>query len=349
MSVAGIASVYLIFLIAAIVGGIYMIMYRRKINKALNENNGRHVNMPDGRSVIIVILAVVLFFGVYRTKYLVEQLEDNMNSTMIWMKYDIIEEFEQEISQLESQINELKNLNKLVSEYNFNIEKFNIKKGVVTYKLEVILKSVSDDTKVSVSIDESNIELTRDSSGKFVGNIDVNMFKFVQVEPNIFITQGGITTSESFGLVSLGEAWKEYFPTIIAKTPYEWKYSNKKIDLDGKLEVYLEEGTEGKFVDAYLEIDLAGYDTKKVDIGFKDGQIGYSVPLEEYLPEVHPLSILDVYVVAVDSLGYTHKALVSTWREEVWIPYDVYKEVEMAEQIFDKEGNLLTSGFSYEE
>lgn len=337
-------SVYLIFLVVAILGGIYMIIYQRRLNNALKKNNGKHTDMPDARSVIIVILAIVLFFGVYRTKYLVEELENNMNSTIYWSKNYIIEELEQEISRLEYQIQELKNASKLVSYYNFDIVNSDIEKGVVTYKLEVILKSISDDTKVSVSIDDLSIELTRDSQGKFTGNVDVNMYEYAQVDVNVFVTQGGITTCETLGLVSLGEAWKQYLPTIAAKAPYEWEYSKKKIKLNEKLEMYFEDGTAGKFVDAYLEICLAGYDTEKVDIDFIDGQTAYSVSLEEYLPEVHPLSKLDVYVVGVDSLGYTHKALVSSWREEVWIPYDVYEEIEMGEKIYDKDGNLLTSG-----
>lgn len=137
--------------------------------------------------------------------------------------------------------------------------------------------------------------------------------------------------------------WIKYLPTIAVKVPFKWEYSKNRIKLNEKLEMYFEDGTAGKFVDAHLEVCLAGNDTEKVDIDFTDGKTAYSVFLEEYLPEVHPLSKLDVYVVAVDSLGYTHKALVSSWREEVWITYDVYKEMEMKEMIYDKDGNLLTS------
>lgn len=336
-------SVYLIFLIAAIIGGVYMIIYRQRINNALKENNGRHTGMPDARSVIIVILAVILFYGVFKTKYLIGQIEDNVDANIYWAKHDIINELENQISRLEYEIEELKNANNLVKTYDFIIEDYDIEKGVATYKLEVILKSISADTKVSVSIDDMSIELINNSQGKFIGNIEVDLFEYFQADMNVFITQGDITTVESFSLVSLGEAWKQYLPTIAAKVPFEWEYSKNRIKLNEKLEMYFEDGTAGKFVDAYLEISLAGDDTEKVDIDFIDGKTAYSVSLEDYLPEVYPLSKLDVYVVGVDSLGYTHKALVSSWREEVWITYDVYKEMEMKEMIYDKDGNLLTS------
>lgn len=336
--------IYLVFLVAAIIGGIYMLMYRRRINKALRENNGRHINMPDARSVIIVILFAVLLFGVYRTKYLVEQSEENLDSLIYWSNDLVRQELEQEIQYLQGQIQELVNASKMVNYYDFSLENCDIENGVATYKLEIILKAISDDTKVSVNIDDKSIELTRDSQGKFTGNVDVNMYKCLNVEAYVFITQGGITTTESLGLVALGEAWKQYLPTIAAKAPYGWEYSNKKIKLNEKLEIYFEAGTEAKFVDAHLEICLAGYDTERVDIDFIESQTAYSVSLEEHLPEVYPLSKLDVYVVGVDSLGNTHKALVGTWREEMWIPCDVYEEMEMEEKIYDKDGNLLTSG-----
>ena len=341
---AFVIPVYLIFLLASIACGIYMIMYRRRINKALRENNGRHIDMPDVRTVIIVILTVVLLFGVYRTKYLVQQSEDNLNSMIYWSNDLLRQELEEEIEYLQGQIQELVNANKLISYFNFELENCNIENGTATYKFELILKSMSDDTKVSMSIDDKNIELTRDAQGKFVGDVDVDMYKCLNVEAYVFITQEGITTSESFGNVYLGEAWKAYLPTLTVKAPYEWSYSKKKITLNQKLEVYFESGISGEFVEGYLEICLAGDDVKRVDIDLVEGQPGYSISLDKHLPEIYPASILKVYVVGVDSLGYTHKALVNMWKDESWNAYDVFKDIENSEELFDKDGNSLSLG-----
>ena len=336
--------IYLVFLVATIIGGIYVLMYRRRINKALRENNGRHINMPDARSVIIVLLFAVLLFGVYRTKYLVAQSEENLND-MIYFSNDLVrKELEQEIQYLQGQIQELVNASKMVNNYEFSLENCNIEKGVATYKLEIILKAISDDTKVSVTIDDQNVELTRDAQGKFTGNVDLNMYKCLNMEAYVFVTQEGITTSESLGNVELGEAWKAYLPTLTVKAPYDWSYSKNKLTLNQNLEVYFEKGTAGEFVDGYLELCLAGDDVRRVDIDFIEGQIGYSISLNKHLPELYPLSILKIYVVGVDSLGYTHKALVNTWKDGMWDAYDVFKEIEESEELYDKDGNLLTSG-----
>ena len=51
--------------ITVIVVIIYMAVYKRNINKALQENNGKHVSLPDAPSVIAIILIVVLFFNIF--------------------------------------------------------------------------------------------------------------------------------------------------------------------------------------------------------------------------------------------------------------------------------------------
>lgn len=339
-------TVFIIFFVAAVIGGIYMLIYRRNLNKALRENNGRHINMPEVRSVIIFILVVVLFFTIFRTKYLVEKLQEDMDAQIFWIKRDIIDELEDDIEHLEYQLNEFKNANKLVGYHVLCIDECDLEKGTATYRIEVALNKFSEDTSVSVNICDKNISLSRDLQGKYVGTVEFGLFDYVQESMSILVTQGGITTTEDVGVETVGEPWRSFLPTITAKAPCIWEYSDKKVTLDEKLEIYLESGAMGKFVDAYLEIYLAGDGTKKVDIGFREEQTAYSVSLNEHLPEIYPASILYVYVVGVDELGYTHKALVNSWEESTWYSHEVYKEMmETGENIYDKDGKLLTSGY----
>lgn len=331
--------IYLVFLVAAIIGGIYMLMYRRRINKALRENNGRHIDMPDARSVIIVILVVVLFYGVFSTKSIIKDMNEQVEFIQTEMRFKL-DCMESDIENLQAHLSEIENSTKMVSSFSYSMESYDIENKTVTYILEATLKSYSDVTRVDVDVADESIELSRTVGGTYVGRVTVGMFDINEGMAEIYITEGDITTSETANYVSFSYGWMECLPNLnIFSVPNDqYNYSDKKLTFDTPLEIEVYPAGANTFTDIYLEIDLKGDDVKKVELITNANlvQTRYEVELDKYLPEIYPASIMYVYVVGVDSEGFVHRHLVNFWEDNAWHCYDGIAE------IYDNAGNKLT-------
>lgn len=331
--------IYLVFLVAVIICGIYVLIYRRNLNKALKENNGRHVNLPDIRSVIIFILVVVLFYGVFSTKSLIKDMKEQMEYMESEMSYKF-DCLDSDIENLQLQLIEIQNADKLVSYFSYSIDSFDMENMTVTYILEAELKSYSDDTKVSINVDRELIQLTKDANGMYVGKVIVGMFETFEGMAEIYIEEGETTTSETLDYVVFSNGWTECLPSIGLFTLPNYKYDadKKKLTFDPALEITVNTAMAGTFTDIYLEIDMKGEDVKKVEIISNANLLStkYDIDLNKYLPEVYSASVMKIYVVGVDSLGYTHKNLVISWEDG-----DIHWREGMSD-IYDKDGNKLT-------
>ena len=153
-----IAPIFLLLIagfVAVIAFIIYMALYKRNINKALQENNGKHVSLPDAPSVIAIILIVVLFFNIFSLNSQLGELQHNMNTFRVNLEHDM--------SNLEDTISELNNLiensNSLISSYDYETINFNSDKLTVDLKFMLTLKNFTDKTTVSVSIGDNTVKL----------------------------------------------------------------------------------------------------------------------------------------------------------------------------------------------
>lgn len=322
-----------IILLATIISGIYMLIYRRNINKALMENNGKHIKMPDVRSVVIVILLCVLFYGVYSSKTLI----DEMNEKIDEMSEDTDRNLRNLVHDVESIKNTIYEDGKLVADWHYYMVKVDNINLVERYKFEVLLKTFTEDTKVSLSLNDISIELNKNSAGKYVGTMDLSVFNSVEGELYVLINEGGKITTEHLEYVWIEGNWRGYMPYIDTTAPQNCSYLpvNKMFVLDERLEICLDKGVDSWFEDVYLEIDVQGEDVKKIDIGFNVDDMYYYVPLEESLPKVETTDTMHIYVVGIDSLGYTHRTLVNSWSDGQWYFYDDYYN------IYDKDGNSI--------
>ena len=61
-------------------------------------------------------------------------------------------------------------------------------------------------------------------------------------------------------------------------------------------------------------------------------------------PEVRYGDKFCIYVLAKDSLGYTHKILVLFWNDLDENTHNAVTTIDGSEQIYDSNGNLLTGG-----
>lgn len=327
-----------IFIIAMLIGCIYMILYRISLNKALKENNGRHVKLPDVRSVIIFILVCMLFYGVYSTKSLITEMYENMDVLYEDVNRDL-KNIVHDMESMKNDIREIRDASKLVANWDYRIVNSDDANKVFTYEFEVVLKTYSEDTKVSLGLNDMSIELTKNAAGKFIGVSEIGMFDSAEGELFAFINEDGKITSEKLEYVYISGGWKDYLPYMVSKVPENATYNSKskKIELDQTLNIGLESGVDCQFTEVYMMIDVNGEETKKIDIGFEKGKSEYYISLEDELPKVEKTDSMYIYMVGIDSLGYTHKLLVNSWEDTKWSFYYDY------EYIYDKDGNQLVN------
>ena len=331
--------IYLVFLAATIIGGIYMLIYRRNINKALKENNGRHVSLPDVRSVIIVILIVVLFYGVFSTKSLIKDMSLQNEYMYNEMEYKL-DCLESDVENLELYLKEIENSQKIVSSFEYSLDSYDLEKMTVTYVLEAELRTYSDQTKVFVNVDRGDIELSKAENGKYVGKVKVGMFETREGIATMFVTEGEKTISETLDYVVFSLGWKECLPNMELRTISNYEYDEVKHKLTNDPYVIMEvyPAIAGTFTDIYFEIDVKGEGVKKVEfISNADLlQNSYNVDIDEYFPEIYPDTVMNAYMVGIDSQGYIHKHLFVKWEDGDVHMYDTLVD------IYDKDGNKLT-------
>ena len=331
--------IYLIFLLATIAGGIYMLIYRRNINKALKENNGRHVSLPDVRSVIIFILVVVLFYGVFSTKSLLKSVNEEMEFMHAELKYEN-QCLEQDIEALRDKLFEIEDSKKLVDGFWYYVDSYDIENRTITYTIEVQLKTYTDQTEVSVKVSDQVIELTKAANGNYVGKTTVNMFNNYNGIAEVSITEGETIIIEESDYMALSLGVRDILPQLEITTisNYEYDEDDKRLTIDPYIIMKVWPKVGGTFTDIYFEIDMKGQDVKKVEYISNANLLEntYEVDIDNYFPEVYPGSKMDVYIVGVDSLGFTHKYLIVSWNEGDLSHYDSHVD------IYDKEGNKLT-------
>ena len=155
---------YIAFLVAAIIGGIYMLIYRRNLNKALKQNNGRHVSLPDVRSIAIFLLVALLFFGIFSTKSTIIKMQEEMNDEFMFL-HDRINHLESNSYSIERKLNELLEANRVVDTVNYSVESYDLDNKKVTYSIEVTLKENNANTNVFLTVKDKVIDCSYVENG----------------------------------------------------------------------------------------------------------------------------------------------------------------------------------------
>ncbi|MBE5927125.1 MAG: hypothetical protein E7270_09215 [Lachnospiraceae bacterium] len=311
---------------------IYLIVYRININKALKENNGKHIALPDVQSIVAIILILILFFNIFSLKSQLTELQNNMDTFR--------SNTSQKISNLQDTVNDLYNLtkkeNSLISNYEFETLNFNTEKMTVDIKFMITLKNFNDKTTVSVSIGDKTIKLNNSSTGIFSGTINISIFDNI-TDATVFISDGTTTQSEILSDVNLEYIWMKHIPSIDADFYSDLTYKNDKVYFnDNILYIFLNNPDKHRFTDLYVEIFVDNKSLKKIDIDYSNLKEDYEVKFKDPVEVPNSDSIIDIYVMGTDSAGITHKYIVFSGNEYSSVVYD------SSEVLYDSDGSRLT-------
>lgn len=310
---APILFLILISIIICIIFIVYSILYKRRINRALNESNTKHTSLPDMRTALSATIIVILLLNVFSLNTQI----DNLNDEIIELTKKIdrnLSLLNQNVNDTRDNLNELINNNKLISAYDFKIKDTNPEDTTAEIDFEVILKTFSEDTEVSIAINNDVAKLTKSSTGKYTGTLNMNMFEEI-TNVSALISEAGTTTTENIYDIDLECLWPHILPSMDVKCDPDFIYEENNIHLEfvdgGYIYMYT---TDNYFTDAYVEVLIDSVSVKKIPINPSKDISDYTVSLNESF-KTDSDSTVEIYVVATDNLGYTHKTLTFSCNE----------------------------------
>ena len=313
---------------------VYMFLYARHVNKALNENNGKHYSLPDVRSILSAIIIAILLINVFSLNSQVEdlsdsieELSDRLNKQIAIMSYDL--------DRANDSLNEIKESTKYISSYDFSVRDTNPKDMMIDLYFQINLKKFTEDTSVSISVNNNVAELTKSSSGIYIGTLTINMFEKIE-SVSALVTDDGTTISEPLNDIYVEDIWKEILPSMDVKSTEEFTYDDGEINIYDEIFIYMN-NTDNCFTDAYVEILIEKESAKKIDIGFSKDKQDYEITFNESLKLDSPDKLVDIYVVATDNLGYTHRVLTNSWKDSA------YYLSRACEEIYDDTGKRINN------
>ena len=323
----------LISLAVATIFVIYSLLYKRRINRSLNENNPKHSALPDMRTALSATIIVILLVNIFSLNAQIDNLNDeivDLNNKMDRNMYLL----NQNVNDANSKLDEFINDNKLISSFNFNVKDTNPDDIMAEIDFELSLKTFSENTEVSIVINNNVAKLTKNTAGKYTGNFSMNMFEEIN-NVSALITEDNTTTRENIYNIDLECLWKYVLPSmdVICNPDYEYEKDTIHLQFVDGGYIYMNT-TDNYFTDAYVEILIDNVSVKKISINPSKNISDYTVNLDESF-KTEPDSTVEIYVIATDNLGYTHKTLTFSCDESSQTALFDYEE------IFDNTGKKV--------
>ena len=302
------------------------------------EEKKRKVDWKIVVAVFTIILLVICLFKIHDQS---EQINSLHNSVSLLQNK--ITNIDYNISSLYTNIDEhLKKEASLLSDVDYSLGELNINDHTIPVTIKVTPKTLTDDMQLSVNIGETSVPLERNGN-EFSATLPVNMFVSYNAYPMLSITSNGTTKTEKLDDVEVSALYTRYLPNVYGSLEVSDQFKNGKLSLQGMLNF----GEKPSALDSDVSVvklvlvtekngvEIARTDfSDKVQSGFTGNSFSASYDAEYG-------DTIRVYILAEDSLGYTHKTVCYTWYQP-----DANTQMESVfadgpAEIYDKNGNLL--------
>lgn len=303
------------------------------------EENKKSINW---KSVLVVATFLLLVFSLAKINEQTENIDSLQN--MVHNLQDQLSNISSEINSIYDNVDtHLKQETSLISGADFSIKEASEDMKSVELLLSVVPKTISDDMKVSVTIDGNTAQLQRQGDS-FVGAVNVGLFVEYEQWPLLSITTTNETKTEYLEGVDVSYLFSRYLPTLYADmSGGSGTFSNGTLSVDLGFIVGTEPASAKNpvtFTSFTLVEEMNGEEISRQDITNEVKNAGESY--ETQYVKTFKASYgdeLKVYVIAEDSLGYIHKTLAHYWLEQEDGAHA--EAIYGGEMIFDKDGNLL--------
>lgn len=295
--------------------------------------------------VIIVGLIIALFNSYTRINELnsnVSNLQNNLDQNINTMRTDIADIYENVDQRLKKEAS-------ILSGYDITYGPLDTTNYTTPILVSVTPKNADNNTSVSVEIGETTVQLNRNGE-VFSGYIDTNVFIADSTLPLITVKNSSSIQNEYLEDHDMKNLFTVFMPYLYSDLVIrEETYSNNKTKVSYELSVDSKPQSEN-CTTTYTQIWLVGESNGKEvfrnDITQKvENSNGKIISIEKTFNSAEYKNYTDMkyFIVATDSLGFTHKCPINTLNHSS--NGSTTTELEQVSDgwgcIYDKDGKLL--------
>ncbi len=261
--------------------------------------------------IFVAVITIALVLSIIRISELETQLDYltvNHRDNILSMQNSINEIYENVDEKLKKQASILTN-------YNIEYSVIDTNNYTAPLLFTVTPKNTKDNTKVAVTIGNSKVNLQR-KGNNFQGYIDAGVFVKDDIFPLVSVTADGVTQNEYLE-DSMAELFRGYIPYLFADmTVREESFSNQKIRLLGDFALEYKPASEDSTIGYNQFFFIAEADSKEIfrkDITREaEAENSGYFQLEATISTPAEYTDLKYYLIAMDTIGLTHKKEVTT-------------------------------------
>ena len=295
--------------------------------------------------VVVIGLIIALFNSYSRINKLnnsVNNLQNNLDQNINTMRTDIADIYEKVDQRLKKEAS-------ILSRYDITYGPLDTTNYTAPILVSVTPKNADNNTSVSIKIGETTAQLNRNGE-VFSGYIDTNVFIADSTLPLITVKNSSSTQNEYLEDHDMKNLFTVFMPYLYSDLVIrEETYSNNKTKVSYELSVDSKPQSEN-CTTTYTQIWLVGESNGKEvfrnDITQKvENSNGKIISIEKTFNSTEYKNYTDMkyFIVATDSLGFTHKCPINTLNHSS--DGSTTTELEQATDgwgcIYDRDGKLL--------
>lgn len=300
---------------------------------------------------VLIVLVIFAIFALVQFDRLSEQIKElQFQRDQLLIK---VEEQNAAIEEIHENVDEqLRKQASLFSSIEYQYEGFSAEDGTTDMILTVIPKTISEDMEITVMLGERTAEFVKDENDVFRATIPTYIFSDGEA-PLILIEADGERKTELLDHVETAYLFVDYLPLIYADVEGVANYnqSTGKLKMDASLtvEYTLSNLFGAHFTDMDIVVKTNDKEIAREDItnnvkGTSKDKITsgtYTAPFNDTYTVILGEDFY-VYLVATDSLGYTHEYLAYHWLRST--DHVTPEFINSGETIYDSNGNILYNG-----
>ena len=270
--------------------------------------------------VIVIVLGIALCFAFVKINDLelrIRNLQGYMNSSISMLENSVNSIYNNVDQQLKE---EASLLSCVEAEYG----DINLKDHTIDVSVKLVPKLISEDMKISVSINGRSADLAKTGSS-FTGSIPVDIYNMGELMLMSIETEAG-TQTQYLSEIQVEYLWDTRIPSLYyCDVSGQGSFTDGKYTFDGHIDINCsstEQTPDVRFEKFVLVTERNGTEINREDI--TDDVMNYEAYphgvywRDEYKMECEAKEGDDVriYLEATDSLGYLHRMLIHQWREQ---------------------------------
>ena len=270
--------------------------------------------------VIVIVLGIALCFAFVKINDLelrIRNLQGYMNSSISTLENSVNSIYNNVDQQLKEEAS-------LLSGVEAEYGDINLKDHTIDVSVKLVPKLISEDMKISVSINGRSADLAKTGSS-FTGSIPVDIYNMGELMLMSIETEAG-TQTQYLSEIQVEYLWDTRIPSLYyCDVSGQGSFTDGKYTFDGHIDINCsstEQTPDVRFEKFVLVTERNGTEINREDI--TDDVMNYEAYphgvywRDEYKMECEAKEGDDVriYLEATDSLGYLHRMLIHQWREQ---------------------------------